>query len=160
MSNAVMRKPSAAEIIKQIASTLGVEDTSKLNLALLLTAADEVDRNSAFAARVRNRYQLLPNSQAKSTLRANRELPRLTLLKHVEGFTFNAADTPNPYLINEAFGIKQLRELLDYLPLFKVKEASAIVEQRNPGTKPTNKSKKDAVIEYIVRYVANDGAVN
>lgn len=50
-----------------------------------------------------------------------------------------------------------MRELLGGYSLVKVKQALAGVEERNPGTKPKNKSQKQALIDYIVEKVAGPG---
>jgi hypothetical protein len=50
-----------------------------------------------------------------------------------------------------------LRAALNGYSLAKLKEALAVVEQRNPGTKPRNRGRIDDVIDYIVERVAGDG---
>jgi hypothetical protein len=47
----------------------------------------------------------------------------------------------------------QLCAALEREPLSRLKEAVAIVEQRHPGTKPTNKSQKASNIDYILQLV-------
>jgi hypothetical protein len=53
----------------------------------------------------------------------------------------------------EAYGPKQFPQLLDLLSLDRLKEVSAVVEGRNPGTKAKNKSVKASIIDYITHYV-------
>lgn len=50
------------------------------------------------------------------------------------------------------YGRNQLRSALEYYRLDMLKEAAAKIEHEHPGTCPTSKSSKAAVIDYIVTY--------
>jgi len=60
---------------------------------------------------------------------------------------FGALD---PYELLRMYGIGQLRAALSRYSLTKLKEATALVEQKNPGNKPKSRSRKDDVIDYVV----------
>lgn len=156
MSASVKHSPTTAEAAKHAASQLGLDDVKRVGIALAVAAAEELDYNTVFAARVRMAYSRLSASTAtRARPRTSKALEvAIVPIKHVEGFQLNPAAPLDPYLVYEAYGANQLPVALDLFPLAKLKEASALVEQRCPGTKPTNRSKKDAVIAYIVDQVA------
>jgi hypothetical protein len=56
----------------------------------------------------------------------------------------------DPYELLRVYGKGQLRAALSRYSLAKLKEAAALVEQRNAGTRPKSRSRKDEVIDYIV----------
>jgi hypothetical protein len=156
MSASVTHRLTTAEAAKHAASQLGLDDVKRVGIALAVAAAEELDYNTVFAARVRMAYSRLaaaPGTKARPRTSKALEVT-LVPVKHVEGFDLNPATPLDPYLVYEAFGANQLPIALNLFPLAKLKEASALVEQRCPGTKPANRSKKDAVIAYIVEQVA------
>jgi hypothetical protein len=145
---------------RSLASALGLADAGRAGIAALLVAAEEVEQNSHFAARVRAAYDLLPES--KPTPRSTRGQDgvakilssTLTPIRHVEGREINLAAPLDPYFLLEVYGAGQLRQALDLFPLAKLKEGLPAVIERHPGTKPASKASKAAVIDYMVRYVA------
>jgi hypothetical protein len=157
MSTAVKRTLSPAEAAKRVAQLLGLDDVKRTGVALATAAADEAEHSPTFAARIRALYSatmpIQPPSTRKKTPNINTLWSELKLIKHVDGLDLNAAAPLNPYLLCEAFGADQLPKILDALPLAKVKESAALVEERNPGTKPVNRSSKSAVMDYIIHYV-------
>jgi hypothetical protein len=157
MSTAVKRTLSATEAAKHVAQVLGLDDVKRTGTALATAAAEEAERNPSFAARVRALYSAtmpLPTAGTrKKTSTTNTLWSELKLIKHVDGLDLNAAAPLNPYLLNEAFGADQLPKILDALPLARLKESAAFVEERNPGTKPVSRSSKSAVMDYIIHYV-------
>lgn len=155
MSTAVKQKLSASEITERAARAMGLEDTKRLGIALTAAAVEELARNTAFASHVRVIYASLPASPAP---RRRETTPKaLTVdvapIKHVEGFSLNPAMPLDPYLVYEAYGAKQFATVSDLFTVPKLKEAAKQVEERNPGTKPTNRGVKVSLIEYLVKYV-------
>lgn len=61
----------------------------------------------------------------------------------------------DPYKLNYEYGSNQLRAVLVRGTQRDLREAADIVQARNPGTKPTNRSSKDAMIEYIMEHVVD-----
>jgi hypothetical protein len=157
MSAAVRNKPSPTEAAKIVADALGLDDAKRVGIALASVAAEEVRHNPAFAARVRSLYATLaPTPSTKRGTTAKALVTDLVPIKHVHGFQLNPAAPVDPFLVYEAYGAQQLPKALDLFPLAKLKESAALVEARNPGTKPVNRSSKAAVIDYIVHYVMED----
>lgn len=148
--------PSAAS--KQAAQLLGLNDAKRLEKAILIAAAEELESNSTFARRVRVVYGVLPETQKRGTSSTSTTPKALVLnlvpVKHVEGFTLNTSAPVDPYLVYEAYGAGQLADVLDLFSLAKLKDAALRVEQRNPHAPRASKRSKATVIEYIVRYVA------
>ena len=157
---------TAASAARSIAFLLSVDDANRASLAVLLAAADEIEQNSRFAARVRAAYDLLPPSKAPRPTGSSRTsdaekilTSTLTPIRHVEGHEINLAAPLDPYFLLEVYGAHQLREALDLFPLAKLKEGVEAVMERNPGTKPKSKSSKAAVVDYIVQY-ASDATIS
>jgi hypothetical protein len=149
--------PAAA---RSLAFQVGLDDATRLNLAVLLAAGEEFELNGRFASRVRFAYEALPPStsgRSSAVARRAEEQRILTStlkpIRYVEGREFNLAAPLDPYFLLEIFGPRQLHEALDLYPLAKLKGGADIVIARHPGTKPTNRSSKEAVMAYIERYV-------
>jgi hypothetical protein len=143
---------------RSLASALGLADAGRAGVAALLVAAEEVEQNSHFAARVRAAYDLLPASKpTRRSTGAGDELvtkilsSTLTPIRHVEGREINLAAPLDPYFLLEVYGAGQLRQALDLFPLAKLKEGLPAVMERNPGTKPANRSSKGAVVDYMMQ---------
>ena len=145
---------------RSLASALGLPDAARAGVAALLVAIEEVEQSSHFAARVRAAYDLLP--EGKPTRRSTRGedavtkilSSTLTPIRHVEGHEINLAAPLDPYFLLEVYGAGQLRQALDLFPLTKLKEGLPAVMERHPGTKPSSKASKAAVIDYMERYIA------
>lgn len=169
-TNSVMNTPTAPTksrtamttnaAARSLASALGLPDAGRAGAAALLVAAEEVERNSSFAARVRSAYDLLPAGKPTRGSTSGRAAvakilsSTLTPIRHVEGREINLAAPLDPYFLLEVYGAHQLRQALDLFPLAKLKEGLPAVMERHPGTKPSSKASKAAVIDYLVRVVA------
>lgn len=154
-----MKPTTLADAAKHIGEVLGLTNSKRLGTSLASALVEEIERNPAFVDRVRTYYNdvpqvVTPKREPKSRM-PKTALVDLVPIKHVEGFEFNPAAPMDPYLLLEAFGTKQLLTILDALPTAKLKESAAKVEKRNPGTKPTSRSQKAALIEYISTYVGD-----
>ncbi len=146
----------AAEAARQAAELLGCSDTKTLAVALAEAAVEAVRSNSAFAEQVRTRYAVLSESakpRRSSTARVKPDI-ELVPIKHVGAREANPGAAPDPYFLLELYGADQLTLALGRYKVADLKLAVQVVQQRNPGTKPTNKSSRDALIEYIVLQVA------
>lgn len=143
--------------------SLGVlkpKELKHLSTALVEASSSEVTHNTAFRERILAIYAELKTaatpkrtSARNGTSRAKTPLDWLTPIHPVDPKLFGPDKLLDPYLIQYAYGDEKLHPILDRYGANRLKEAAAIVEERNPGTKPTNRSNKNALIEYIVRYV-------
>lgn len=156
----VVKPTTLTEAAKQVGERLGLTNSKRLGAALAAALVEEIAHNSSFVERVRAAYAASETIKAPAAKKDSKaRMPKTSLvdlvpIKHVEGFEFNPAAPMDPYLLHEAFGTRQLRIILEALPTAKLKESAAKVERRNPGTKPTNRSQKDALIAYIIQHVA------
>lgn len=151
MATTIFRKLSTNEAAKLAGSALDLHDLKRLSIALAEAAAEEVIRSRTFAERVRALYESVP---ATVDSRGNSSPSALTLdlvpIKPLDGRWVDPSTPLDPYFVLDTFGPHQLERALAIFPLTKLKEASAAVEARNPGTKPTNRGQKAAIIAYIV----------
>lgn len=154
--------PTATTAARSLAFLFNVEDASRVSLAVLLAAADELEQNPRFAARVRTLYEQLPAKAPRGTGASGKgdaaKILASTLqpIRYVEDREINPAAPLDPYFLLDVYGAHQLRQALDLFPLAKLKEGAEAVMERNPGTKPKNKGSKPAVIDYIVQRLAQN----
>jgi hypothetical protein len=74
--------------------------------------------------------------------------------KQIPGRQFDISAPPDPYFLNELFGIDQLPIALKEYSVPALKTAVAMIQARQPGTKPQGTSKA-AIIEYVLQHVAS-----
>jgi hypothetical protein len=122
-------------------------------MALVEVAAQEAERNHSFANRVRATYAALPPTRTRTKMVTAFDV-KLVPIKQVEGREINPAASLDPYFLNEVYGAAQLPTALSIFPVSKLKEGAEMVERRNPGTKPTSRAQRQALIDYIVKHVA------
>ena len=94
-----------------------------------------------------------PPSKKAAPTRTKAVKPPVIPINQVDPKFFGPDKPLDPYLVHYVYGDDQFRDALDRFPVSELKKAAAIVEERNPATKPTNRSRKDALIDYIVRNV-------
>lgn len=158
-------KARSADAIRHLRDALHLsqemDDADVLTTALaeIVIEASSYRPDPRFAEAVRQRYRelstLLP--APKPTMKKNQALSPLVPLKRAEGEYDSRVHVdpwapPDPASIIRVYGKDQLgRALQDYM-LDSLKQTAAKIEREHPGTKPTNRGRKDAVIEYIVKY--------
>jgi hypothetical protein len=124
----------------------------RVSLALAEVAAQEAERNHVFAERIRTAYAALAPTKQRTKMLTAFDV-KLVPIKHIQGRELNPAAPLDPYFLFEVYGSAQFPTALSIFPVAKLKEGAAIVERRNPGTKPTNRGQKQPLIDYIVRYI-------
>lgn len=133
------------------------KDLKHLTLALAEIATDEVSRNPEFAQHIRARFRELVDSEPRipRPTKSGRLSVDTPLVKTVRpGLTQVSTYGPmDPYALLERYGEAQFETALSRYPLDDLKKASGLVQERNPGTKPKSKARRDALIDYIVQYV-------
>lgn len=139
--------------------TLKPKDLKHLTVALAEVAIQEMAHNPAFAEQVLALYRDMADAKkpshsgGRSKAQAKQPKRKLVPIQMVDPALF-APDRPvDPYVLLHAYGHHQLRSALEEFPAAELKKAAAIVEQRNPGTKPTSRSQKAALVDYIALYV-------
>lgn len=154
MTTLMKRKLSTNKAAKLAGAALDLKDLKRLAAALAEAAAEEVVRNRAFADRVRALYAEVPASTRKPPGVTAFDID-LVPIRRIEGREIDPAAPLDPYFLLDLYGPAQLEKALGLFPLAKLKEASATVERRHPGTKPTNRGSKAALIAYIVDRLTN-----
>lgn len=162
-ADAVDRNAAATHHLCDVLA-LGVlkpKERKHLATAVMEAAFAEAAHNAAFRDRILAIYNELKavaapkrtTSTRGGTTKTKTPLAWLTPIHPVDPKQFGPDKLLDPYLIQYAYGDDVLRTILDGYSANRLKEAAAIVAERNPGTNPTNRSRKDALIEYIIRYV-------
>lgn len=155
--NSVDRAATATRLLCEALSLGALKPKELKNLATALAeaASTEISHNTAFRERVLSVYQELARASAPvrsngTTSRAKPSKLQLIVRRHVDARLFGPDRPLDPYLQQYVYEDDQLRTALDRFPATELKQAAAIVEQRNPGTKPANRSQKAALLEYIL----------
>lgn len=130
-------------------------DEKRMQAALAEIASEELNRNPAFAVRVRNRYEELAPVKATSPAKASSKTskPKLVPIKEMPGFQLDVTRRLDPWFILEYFGPRQLDTALRMQTLSNLREAIAVVEERYPGSAPKGKVTKETAVTYILRHV-------
>jgi hypothetical protein len=150
-----------ADATRRLRAVLGLGELSSAALKLLSTAvaqtaAEEAQRNPSFAARLRAAHESLTQQVKAPKKRSSRPAAvDLVPIGYVDMSDYDPFGPLDPYLLLKLYGHHQLALALSRHPLPKLKEALAMVEARNPGIKPSSRSSKNAIIEYIVTYIGS-----
>lgn len=141
--------------------TLKPKDLKALSVALAEAATEEAVHNDLFRQRILTTFGEL--TQSKTPVAKSRGIkkqvakkPRPVPIRQVDP-TLLGPDKPlDPYLVQFAYGDDQVRAVLELFPVSELKKAAAIVERRQTGTSPTNRSQKGALIDYIVAQLTRE----
>ncbi len=136
-----------------------VGDTTILGTVLAEVAAEEGMRNPQFASEVRRRYEeaMTQRKPVRVATGQVQELPPLVPIRRIEGgYKRDPFLPPDPAYLVQLYGRHQLvRALQDYL-VDSLKQTAAQIERQHPGTKPSNRGRKDALIAYIVAHAPDE----
>jgi len=150
----------AVSATSQLRTILGLDDLKLLSVALTEAAIEELRFSPTFTARIRAIYDELAAAKPKRTPRVRlSSVNDVKLVPIGEGYDrpIDPSAPLDPYFLNGLYGANQLRLALTRYSVAKLKEGAAAVEQKNPGTKPASKARKDSLIDYIVEMVAGPG---
>lgn len=161
MSTTTKPKLTVNDAAKHAALILDLDDPKRLSIALAYAASEEIEHNARFAAQVRTVYDALAavsptgaGGRGRGGSGTKAPVVNLVPVKHLEGYEVDLAAPLDPYFLYEVYGAQQLPIALNLFSATRLKEAVALVQERNPSTKPTSRSRKEALIEYIIHYVA------
>jgi hypothetical protein len=142
--------------------TLATKDLAYLALALAEAASEEAEHNVEFNRRVRELYEKIapPKKLAKPKQTTAWPQPTkeelmipLRAVGRVDPERIAPFAPTDPYALLELFGPAQLPRALYLHTLDNLKRAVPFVQARHPHTRPTNMGRKDAIVDYIMRYV-------
>lgn len=148
----------SVEATRRLCAVLNVDNLKLLSTALAEVAAEEASRNRAFSERLHAVYDELVMLQTRRhPAKEANSSRRLVPITTIEDAKLDPHAPLDPNFLLRLYGAHQLRAALEDYSRDTLKVAAATIEQRNPGTKPTNKSRKDSIIAYIVEHVAGPG---
>lgn len=141
-----------------IVTLLGVSDEKIAVTAALEAVHERLAWDSDLQERILEKYQEIAALGGEARQKKQADLgPAPVPIRSVPLEQYTPYGKFDPYQLNWEYGESQLRAVLVRGTQRDLREATAIVKERNPGTKPTNASSKDAMIDYIVEYVAGPG---
>jgi hypothetical protein len=78
-------------------------------------------------------------------------LEPLVAIRHTGG-DIDPFAPPDPQVLKYVYGADKLSRALQDYSIDKLKQAASVLERSYPGTKPANRSRRDALIAYIVEH--------
>jgi hypothetical protein len=164
MSTTTKPKLTINDAAKHAGLVLELDDLKRLGIALAYAASEEIEHNTRFATQVRTVYEALAATVSPGTGGRGRSggsgtkapVVDLVPMKRIEGYQIDLAAPLDPYFLYEVYGAQQLPLALNLFSATRLKEAVILVQERNPGTKPSGRSSKPALVEYIIRYVDHE----
>jgi hypothetical protein len=151
----------SARATRQLCEALGLgtvkaKDLPLLTIALAEVATREAWDNVQFADRVRSAFRILEANRPKpGAHKKPSTFEALVAVGPVDLAKLRPNGTLDPYALHTALGSTQSRQVLNDLMLEELKQSAALVEQRNPGTAPTSRRAKKALVTYIMEHVTN-----
>ncbi len=141
---------------QRIITTLGLTDEKAVVTAALEALHERLAWDVDLKDTVRQKYQ-----EIAALITATSKKPELgpvpVPIRGVGLDKYTPYGKFDPYQLQWAYGNDQLRAVLVRGTQKDLQEATNIVQERNPGTKPTSKSSNPAMIEYILEHVAGPG---
>jgi hypothetical protein len=128
------------------------KDTDILGTALAEAAIEEGRRNPQFVSDTRRRYDELLGLRASAAKQTQDLSPLVPIRRDLPYRESNPFAPPDPQYLVLAYGKDQLARALHDFTVDKLKETAAKIEREHPGTKPTNRGQRAALIDYIVKY--------
>lgn len=160
MSTAIEKRLTASQratqAAQQAADILGLSDAKSVAAALAEAGVESLRANPSFAARVRDIYAEIAKPAKPKRTQSHKAAPDVELAprRHVGTREANPGAAPDPSYLLSLYGADQLPLALARYKVADLKLAAELVQQRNPGTKPTSRGNRDALIAYIVRYAS------
>ena len=142
-----------------IVTTLGVSDEKVATIAALEAVLERLAYDSDLRERICEKYKEIAalGTGVRQTRQKADPGPVPIPIRAGTPEQYSPYGKFDPYQLNWEYGEKQLRAVLVRGTQRDLREATNIVMARNPGTKPTSRSDKDAMVDYIVECVAGHG---
>jgi hypothetical protein len=150
----------SARVTGEFCAALGLDnvkskDLPLLTIALVEVATDEVRTGGRLAQRIHAAFQdLLINRPPARRAKTVTAFEALTPVGPVDLTRLRPHGPVDPFALYEAYGAEQARRVLSNMSLDYLKQSASIVEQRMPGTRPTNRRAKASLVAYIMENVA------
>lgn len=140
---------------QQLLSIVSGTDQSAVVTAALEVINEWIALDRGVQRRLREKYDelaTLTSGKAKADLG-----PVPVPTNPVSFGQFNPYGRFDPYQLLTEYGRDQLRAVLARGTQKDLREATDIVQERNPGTRPSSRSSKAAMADYIMEHVAGPG---
>lgn len=136
-----------------ITTTLDVTDEKVAVIAVLETVHERLGWDEDLRERIREKYQEI--AALTGSARKKEDLGPVPIpIRTGTPEQYAPYAKFDPYKLNYQYGPDQLRAVLVRGTQRDLREATDIVQARNPGTKPASRSRNTAMIEYILDHVA------
>lgn len=151
--SATQRKTLAT---KQLVSTVGPNQNAAVTAALEVVN-ERLVWDTALQQRISEKYGELtaPRSTVRSSRPSGPAPKPVTSGDRPAGI--RTVEKLDPYRVLADFGRDRLRAVLERDTQQRLRTAVDAVQERNPGTKPATRTKKDDMVDYIVEHVAGPG---
>lgn len=149
--------------VKNIARAMALEAVEDLDQVALTTAALEeaselLGKDPAMVQRLRQKYhEILASTATTPNKHEPKSMPTPLPGRGRDLDNYDPYAKLDPYESLRDFGADQLRAFLGFQTPARLRQAVAIVQERNPGTKAKTKTKSADMIDYIVEHVAGPG---
>jgi len=154
-----------AEAMRVSAEYFHFEDQKRAAAAVAEAAAEAVQRDRGFAARVQALYEdmappppTLRQPAARTGGKTGAKVAKvaadvdLVPIKYIPGYEADSSAPPDPYLLLEMYGRAQLPLAIGRYDAPDLQQAVKLVKARNPKTHPSGRSWQ-ALVDYIIAYV-------
>lgn len=149
--------PKASDVAKSARYEANI---AKLEQQVAAVQAQVVAMRSEYAAHQARTGAILSAEQKAAALQGTTRLPTALLpplvpvgrMEPGERVHIDPFEPPVPSFLIRVYGREQLARALQPYMVEMLKMTAAKVEAEHPGTKPTNRSQRKALIDYIVKY--------
>lgn len=147
-----------ASALRRAAAALGVAESARLADSLLAVAAEAVERDLAFAARVRSLLtadSTAHGAQAGAATKPTKptDSPRLVPLARISDAVLDPFGPPDPVYLYRLYGAEQLPTALAQYAYASLREAAARLFSASPTDRPPLPRGKAALIAAITAHV-------
>jgi hypothetical protein len=150
------KPPSAAQrqtkATTQLLNALGGSDKAAATAIALEAINERLEWDSVLQQDLRQKYEALAALNPPKSKQAIGPEPVVRNPSALVGY--NPAARLNPYVLDAAYEHDQLRRVLAPLSQQALREAVEAVQARNPESKPTSRTAKQKMIDYIMEHVA------
>jgi hypothetical protein len=145
---------------QQIVSAIGASGEKAATLATtaaLEAVSERMSWDRELQQSVRQKFGELQALGSASTRQTTNREPMPPLIRTPGVGRQTPLDMLDPYELALDYGRDQLRNVLGRAAKTNLKVAVGLVQQRNPGTKPTDARTNQGLVDYIVQHVAGPG---
>jgi hypothetical protein len=140
---------------RTIVDALAASDEKAATVAALEAVSERLSWDTALRQSMREKYEELQALGSTRRTTSREPMPPLIRIPGIGRQT--PLDVLDPYELALDYGRDQLRNVLGRATKKNLKVAVGLVQQRHSGTKPTDGTTNQGMIDYIVEHVAGPG---